>query len=151
MKTCFKCGESKPLDEFYRHPQMADGHLGKCKGCTKRDVNTRETVKREDPGWVASERARGRDKWKRLYRGKAVDPEIHKRANSKWYQANRHKKLAHSRVRQAVASGRLERPEMCQRCNRPGTTQAHHHDYTKPLDVEWLCAECHGKEHRIAS
>src|SRR6185436_4391248 len=38
MKTCFKCRQPQPLSAFYTHPMMGDGHLGKCKTCTKRDV-----------------------------------------------------------------------------------------------------------------
>jgi hypothetical protein len=56
-------------------------------------------------------------------------------------------------VRAAVIRGDLVRPDACEKCGdtkrrRDGHSniQGHHHDYSKPLDVEWLCAMCHRKE-----
>ncbi len=70
-KICFKCGKDKSLDDFYKHLQMADGHLGKCKQCTKDDVRAREAKLKNDPEWILLEKKRSRNKYHNLgYKGK---------------------------------------------------------------------------------
>lgn len=69
MKICFKCGVEKPLDDYYKHSQMGDGHLNKCKDCTKNDTKIRCNNLRNNQQWVKSERKRGREKYHRLYKG----------------------------------------------------------------------------------
>ena len=58
------------------------------------------------------------------------------------------KKRARRILRMAVESGELIKPEECTRCG--GTTkriEAHHPDYTRPREVEWLCSGCHADIH----
>lgn len=66
-KSCFKCNIVKPLGEFYKHKKMGDGHLGKCKTCTKKDVDEREKhLRATSPEWVEKETIRAREKYFRL-------------------------------------------------------------------------------------
>jgi|SRR5690606_19210332 len=51
-------------------------------------------------------------------------------------------------LNQAVRKGTIDRPDTCELCECKKTTEAHHIDYGRPLEVFWLCSACHGLAHR---
>lgn len=65
--------------------------------------------------------------------------------NRKWRQKNREKVAAHVKVNNAIRSGRLAK-KPCSKCGHENA-HAHHEDYSRPLDVTWLCALCHKARH----
>ena len=131
VKECFKCHEEKPVEEFYRHPQMADGHLNKCKECNKRDVRENRAKR------IEYYREYDRE------RGNRQTPEY--RAGYIKIYPDKYK--AHNMVHNYIRDGKLTRKTECEECGGDSNIHAHHEDYSKPLDVVWLCAACHAKRH----
>ena len=130
QKSCFKCKKEKPLEQFYQHPQMSDGHLGKCKDCTKADVAIRLSNKRQD--------IREYEQWRsQTASRKAKLPDYQRAMRVKYPE----KYAARMALNNAVRDGRVER-RPCEICGDL-ESEGHHHDYTKPFDVRWLCFKHH--------
>jgi hypothetical protein len=132
LKQCFKCKRVLARESFYAHPQMEDGLLGKCKDCTKQDV--RENYKAKRTTISLYERQRNQTPERRA--AKADYQRMHRLRNPE-------KAAARNAIYNALRDGKIVRPEFCGNCGRTAKVQAHHTDYSKPLDVVWLCFDCH--------
>lgn len=138
FKRCFKCGKLKPIGSFYRHPAMVDGYLNKCKECTKKD--TKRNYRKNLNHYAAYERERAQRPERKA---KAIEYQRTRRAN------NPEQYKAHCAVNNAIRDGKLI-PQPCEICGTE-PAQAHHEDYSKPLEVQWLCRVHHLQKHGKAS
>lgn len=150
MKKCFKCLELKSLSEFYKHSKMADGHLNKCKDCTKNDVHVHrdkniDRIRKYDRNRPnKKERCDKANDYQKTEIGKAV--KIKSQIN---FRARYPKKVfANNLISRYLREGRIFRPLNCEICSIECKPHAHHCDYSKPLDVMWLCQPCHVEWHR---
>lgn len=107
QKKCFKCQQVKDIDRFYKHPQMKDGHLGKCVECAKKDA--------------IEHRGLNLDKIREYdcQRGKLKHRISLNIADAKIYR-KKHKgrNAATLKLSRAVNSGKIIRPAQCQICKK---------------------------------
>jgi hypothetical protein len=138
VKTCFKCGAEKPFEDFYVHGEMADGHLGKCKDCTKMDMKVDRATK---------PRVREYDRERANLPHRVA---LRARITKAWSEKNRARSKAQDTAQNAVRDGKLERQTICDGCGlKPTRLEKHHPDYSKPLLVLWFCKPCHAIADKI--
>jgi len=73
--------------------------------------------------------------------------DIARRAERRERERGSPKVRARRLLETAIRNGTIIKPNACEHCGAMGRLHGHHPDYDKPLDVRWLCALCHGKEH----
>jgi len=139
---CNKCETDKHESEFYAKDKT-------CKCCRREMVRANRAAKvdyyREfDRNRDTPERAKKRKEYIRTDAGKAAK----KRANQAYQERYPMRRAAHVIVGNAVRDGKLIKPHAYESCGFTGSIEAHHDDYTKPLDVRWLCDPCHKQWHR---
>lgn len=144
-KRCSDCREHQPLSDFGKNRTRSDGYNNLCKECTSvrgkahREKNLEKEKQRtklwakENPDRVALRQKRYRDNHpeKRGLRSKQDREKYPERTKAR-------KKVAY-----ALKTGRAKRPSKCSNCAKTKNIQAHHDDYSRPLEVRWLCPGCH--------
>ncbi len=157
-KTCKRCGETKPLSEYHKQAKSNDGHQLYCKPCNngasrawaKRNpdavkvIHNRSYANNSVSRRETASRCRSAEK-SREYRKNNRD-KINK-TQREHRALTRQKQNAYRLVNAATKSGDIVNPDQCEMCDSVSIL-AHHEDYSKPLEVNWLCAPCHGKVHR---
>lgn len=56
---------------------------------------------------------------------------------------------ARKEVHRALKKGVLEKAKSCRICGLEKKLEAHHMDYTRPLEITWVCSLCHGGIHMM--
>lgn len=149
MKTCKGCGIEKENDDFYVLAGNRDGLTGKCRVCIRDGVrkNRADHVDyyREFDRQRSNDenRVAGRIAYNQTERGR----EVRSVSVKTWIDNNPDKRKAQNAVNNAIRDGRLFR-QPCEECGSM-KVHGHHADYSKPLEVQWLCAACHTKEHKM--
>lgn len=110
----------------------------------KHYLENKEEVLRKNKAWLKKNPKKEKE-YRRNYKKKNKEKieEYHKEYWAKYPE----KYKAHRAVNNALAQGKMKKPDTCSRCTNTENIQGHHEDYNKPLEVIWLCAKCHAKEH----
>lgn len=175
-KKCYKCKNTKPLQDFYKQKRGKYGRKSICKSChkilfqqtEKAKVAQRLSVKKfylkhpevkkyygQSERGKAAQKRYSQSKKGKIARKHYKQSEKGKAAIKRYYQnRNRKKVKARNAVNNAISNGRLPRPDtlLCHYCPKPAQQYHHWHGYAPEhwLDVVPVCYICHGK-YRLAS
>lgn len=133
MKTCKKCNKILPPSSFYKDSRGRDSLRTYCKCCFRKSNKI----------WRENNPEKGQQYDRKYAR---LNPEIKNKSHKLWREKNQYKIDAHSKVRTAIRNGKLIR----ENCFCGKKSHAHHPNYSKPLEVLWLCPIHHSAKHRSA-
>jgi len=142
-KACCVCKIEKDYSEFGKNPRATLKLRYSCKSCDKEiraahHPRYRERILAYNKKW----REANPDKYN----------SAHLKATRKYEMENKFIRKAHVAVREALKKSLIAK-QSCQICKRKHgvdvKAEAHHTDYSKPLDVMWLCPKHHKAWHRV--
>lgn len=123
------------------------GYSPYCKDCIRKRAYKNYQKYKDDPLFRKQKRRIYQNWYKRNGRIRPID---YQEAILEWIRNNPEKVKAHRLVQNAVKQGIIYKSETCEACKRKTRLSGHHNDYSKPLEVIWLCGSCHKLTHLTA-
>lgn len=141
-----------PCNRCKENPRHRGSYCKSCWAAIQRDWREKNLERVRLSNRLSKRRTRERDgpketrrKWNEWY--------ANNRDHRAEYQRNRNdkeKNRVYKLVTKAVWEGILIYPEQCSGCgDREKPLDAHHEDYSKPLEIDWLCRKCHSRLHNV--
>lgn len=157
LKVCSRCGEAKPLSEFYQ--RKSGRYDSPCRTCYAARYQAQFAA---DPEFRAKRNNKTRQ-WRENNRDHIAaynaarydqEPELMRAAEKASEKRHPERISARKAVRYAVTSGKFPpaSTQVCEMCQEALASHYHHHKgYAKEyrLEVVALCTECHGKAHWV--
>ena len=133
-KYCNTCEENRDVSKFHKRKASKDGLSSRCKTCQK----VYDKARAKDPM---------REEARRVYAQTEEGKEAGNKAKQAYRKRNPKKTKAHAIVARAIRSGNLVKMP-CEECGSDKDIHAHHNDYSKALNINWLCSSCHTLWHK---
>jgi hypothetical protein len=152
-KKCMTCGAEKDHGEYYKAPKNVSGLQNECKPCYKirsqqRYLRNRDLRSRQCKEWYENNAER-KDAKSKEWRARNKDRISTYNLGSRLREPEKYR--ARQELIMAVRKKLVSKPDCCTDCGNSMPSKklhGHHHDYSKPLDVTWLCYKCHADRHR---
>lgn len=157
LKTCTKCGETKPLTEFYMiHSGIRAGRYhARCRKCqsvheARYRAKNKERIREKDRRYHQGNRQRAAE---RTRKWRDQNREKRREISSRYAAKHGDRRLAHGAVNDAVRRGNFPPAwtMVCEYCQEAQAAHWHHHkgyDREVALDVVAVCKDCHTEAHR---
>ena len=145
MKKCKKCEIEKNEHQFNKWYKKtgATGYRTNCKQCES--FNNKNFREQNKENLKIKRRERTGAKQKRY----CTDP-LQRKRNEDIYRSQRkypEKAAARIFLNSYIRMGKIMKPDICEMCLKKIKIEGHHEDYSKPLEVKWVCKRCHANLH----
>ena len=143
MKYCAGCNADRDDSLFGRDASKEDGMTHKCRACNAAYQKARRVA--AAASMPVSWKKKTANMAEYMKEWKKANPGYVTQKKKEWYAKNRDRLRVREAVKYALKSGKLVKTA-CHVCGKDNV-EGHHPDYSRPLDVVWLCREHHLQIH----